>query len=171
MKHVLVPIDFSDCTNGLIDQAADFARKLGHGVTLLHVTSPPADLGDAPIGDGTGQAVLDGESSKLLSHFANRPSLLGLDVQAVTRHGAPGPAILEAAEATDAPLIVVGTHGRTGVQRMLLGSVSEHVIRRADVPVVSVRTQHRPECEASSCARCTTHITAAETRLRTELDG
>lgn len=160
MSHILVPVDFSDCSRGLVDRADELARRLGSSLRLLHVTQPPS--GSVP----DAQQRLDTESDALLRDLARRTTV---PTQVETRHGAPGPAILEAID--DAEMVVVGTHGRTGVRRLLLGSVSEHVIRRADVPVLTLRTQHRPECEASSCATCTTHVTPCEDRLRTESDG
>lgn len=171
MKELLVPIDFSDCTHGLVDQAADVAGRMGMRVHLLHITHPPGDTGAADVDGETGERRLDTEAQGLLDHYRGLVAEHGVDVATSLQHGEPGPAIVKSAKALNVDMIMVGTHGRRGVARLLLGSVSEHVIRRADVPVISVRTQHRPGCEASSCATCQTHITAMERRLQAELDG
>ncbi|MCP4810348.1 MAG: universal stress protein [Proteobacteria bacterium] len=160
MTHILVPVDFSDCSRGLVDRADELARRLGTELRLLHITQPPGGSGpDA-------QERLDAESDDLLRDLSRRTTV---PTQVETRHGGPSPTILDAVG--DAEMVVIGTHGRTGARRLLLGSVSEYVIRRADVPVVTLRTQHRPECEASSCASCTTHVTPCEDRMRTETTG
>ncbi|MFT5460053.1 MAG: nucleotide-binding universal stress UspA family protein, partial [Myxococcota bacterium] len=172
MADLLVPIDFSDCTYGLVDRAAALARQLGVGVVLLHVTEVPLGGADLTLPDGSdAHTALDTESIALLNGYSDRVGKLGVPVRVVTRHGAPGDTILAAATEMAPSMVMMGTHGRTGVARMLLGSVAEHVLRRARVPVVTVRTQHRPECTPASCATCDTHRTPAMRRVEAELDG
>ncbi len=171
--RLLVPIDFSDCTNGLVDQATELAARTGGSVTLLHAIQAPPGLGDAPLdGDArTADELLTGESRALLDRFAMRARARGVRATCITRAGAPEEVILAAATECEADMIMMGTHGRRGVQRMLLGSIAEQVIRRAEIPVITVRTQHRPECEARSCAVCATDRTAMQRRLELELEG
>lgn len=166
---MLVPVDFSECTPGQIDTAASYARRLGLGVTLLHVVDPPAGTGDVALEDCVGGACLDAESEVLLEGFVR--SVEGVEVETISRRGAPAETILAVAEELRPELVVLGTHGRRGVRRLLLGSVAEQVIRRAVVPVITLRTQHRPSCQAADCGTCATHVTPVEERLRTELDG
>lgn len=155
---LLVPVDFSDCSRGLVDRANELAVRLDTSLRLLHVTPDVPRAEDAD--------CLDAESDALLRDLARRTTV---PTQVETRAGDPGAQILDAAG--DAEMIIVGTHGRTGVRRLLLGSVAEHVVRRAEVPVLTVRTQHRPECAASSCAACTSHVTPCEDRIRVDAEG
>lgn len=172
-SRILVPIDFSDCSAGLVTQATDLARRLGAGLSLLHVGKVPPALAratlESPEGPRTAEQALVAEARPRLERLA---TLAGdVPVQCEVRSGSPGPVILEACESGGAEMIVMGTHGRTGVARVLLGSVAEHVIRRASVPVVTVRMQRHASCKASSCAVCTSHITPTQQRLATELEG
>jgi nucleotide-binding universal stress UspA family protein len=75
----------------------------------------------------------------LAQELVGRGRQLGVVVRSLVWQGEPGPAILEAADAEDVDLIVVGSHGRGAVGRLLVGSVSEHVIRHAERPVMVVR--------------------------------
>jgi len=168
---LLVPVDFSDCTRGLVDRAADLAARLGVGVTLLHAVEPPAGLIGATLPGGSAAAQLSVESDNQLRYYLARIRAKGVDATGITREGAPEKVILESAESMEAEMIMMGTHGRRGVNRMMLGSIAEYVLRRAEVPVLTLRTQHRPECEARSCAVCSTHVTATESQLSVELDG
>ncbi len=168
MPTLLVPIDFSECTNGLLEQASDYAWRLGLDLTLLHVAQAPAGTQQAVLNGRTGSEMLVEESDRLLRHFAQAVSVT---VHTLTRIGPAGDTILAVAEELQPELILVGTHGRRGIARMCLGSVSEHVIRRAKVPVMTLRTQHRPECAAKSCAVCSSHHTEVDERLRAEQEG
>ncbi len=172
MSHtLLVPVDFSDCTYGLVEQAGTLAGRLGVGVTLLHVITPPTDAGELMLPEGvSGLDLLLQESERLLEQFASPLRERQLAVQIITRQGTPEQVILDACDEVSPLMIMMGTHGRKGVVRMLLGSVAESVIRRAEVPVVTVRTKHQPECEPRSCAVCTQR-SPAELRLASEREG
>jgi len=170
--HLLVPIDFSDCTHGLVERAADLAARLGGRLTLLHAVEAPAELEGVALEGGRGAgALLADEAAERLGFFSDLAAARGAPVDTAARPGAPGEAILAAADALGADMIMMGTHGRRGVARLVLGSIAEHVIRRASVPVTTLRTQRRPACEAASCAVCATDVTAARRRLRVELEG
>ncbi|MEZ4390622.1 MAG: universal stress protein [Polyangiales bacterium] len=68
--------------------------------------------------------------------------------------GHPAATILEVATREGADMIVMGTHGRTGLARAMMGSVAEEIVRHADVPVVTVRVRRSPACGARRCATC-----------------
>ncbi len=171
-NNLLVPVDFSDCTHGLIEQAAILAGRLGAGVTLLHVVEAPGDTGDLLFDDGlSGSSLLRKESREILYRFSSSLRERDIEHELTTRQGSPGDAIVAASLESPPLMIMMGTHGRQGVARMLLGSVAEYVLRRAEVPVITVRTKHRPECAPRSCAVCTAHHTPTEARLASERDG
>lgn len=175
-QHILVPIDFGDCTHGLVEQASGLAARLEARLTLLHVTDPPPGLAELEFqgGEGgkrSGQELLDDEAHDRLRGYAALAEQAGVDVTTRVVHGEPAERILLGASNLDADLLVMGTHGRRGLARLVLGSVAETVLRESPIPVVTVRTKHRPECEAASCATCATHVTPAMKRVQAEMDG
>jgi nucleotide-binding universal stress UspA family protein len=174
-QHILVPIDFGDCTHGLVEQASGLAKSLGARLTLLHVTDPPEGLGglefEADGGTQSSQELLDQEAHDRLRGYAALAEQAGVSVATRVVHGEPSEHILLGARQLSADMLVMGTHGRRGLARLVLGSVAETVLRESPIPVVTVRTKHRPECEASSCATCSTHVTPAMKRVQAEMDG
>lgn len=135
ITHILCPIDFSDTSRCAVRRAAAIARTSGAGVTFLHVVvSRPAMDVPAP-------ALESEERTRLLAEM--RQFVGGVDprlradyrLQEAERAEA---AILGAVEDIDPDLLVIGTHGRSGFRRLLLGSVTEKVIRRAPCPMLIV---------------------------------
>lgn len=142
LQRLLVPVDFSGSSTAALHRALDLAERTGAEVHVLHVVpGAPAALDDeastVPPEDRTfyqrAWARADGE---LTAYF--RREHIGHDVRRVLSHGHPAEVVLGYAEAQEVDLIVMGTHGRRGVRRFLLGSVAEEVLRRADVPVLVV---------------------------------
>lgn len=139
--HLLVPIDFSDQQPRLLAHARELALAYGMTLTLLHVVeveSLPDVYGvyaDPPapgvLADRT-ETVLDERAETLREH--------GVDVQVEVRSGHAATEVLDTADEMDADLLAIATHGRSGVERMLLGSVAEIVIRRAPCPVFVVKS-------------------------------
>ncbi len=144
---ILVPVDFSAGSERAAEIACSLAGPLGSRVCLLHVvqgSTPPLGLRPAVY-----DALLEAreqvrqEAEQGLAALAGRltaaggpPTIERLVIETVE---SIGDAIVDAAREGGADLIVIGTHGRRGVERMLLGSVAERVLRRADCPVATVR--------------------------------
>jgi nucleotide-binding universal stress UspA family protein len=141
-KRILCPIDFSDASRSALETAADLARRNGASLTLFHAYPVP------------GYTFPDGSfvaSSKMLEELADQAKrhldewkaiAAGLGVAAVdaaTAVGEPAHEIVAFAKEKGADLVVVGTHGRTGLQHALMGSVAERVVRKAPCPVLTVR--------------------------------
>lgn len=140
-NHILVPIDFSICATQALDYACELASKLGAKVQLVHaiaVTLPElgVTLTQSMIEDlqRANVVALDDVAKPRRATVELLPSIVKL--------GDPRDVILEAAEAEHADLIVIGTHGRRGLSRLVLGSVAESVLRRATCPVLTVRARH-----------------------------
>lgn len=131
MNRILFPTDFSPHANGALPHAINLAALEGGELHLLHVV------------------VLHGPTSPLMEEFSGeaeaRDALDGLQsgesrvVRAVRRSAAASPALLDYAEENEIDLIVMGCHGRRGFRRLLLGSVTEEVIRAGHWPVLTVR--------------------------------
>lgn len=149
-KRLLVPHDFSPCSAHALDVATTLAEPGQAELTLLHVSPLPPNLpADARVAAADGTTLLS--IDELLTSGARRQlaaiaaplKARGLRVQTlarVTEPGSPADAILHIARELESDLIVLGTHGRTGLAHLLLGSVAEKVIRGAHVPVLSVRS-------------------------------
>ena len=142
MERILCPIDFSDHSRRAIDHAFAVARCYGAAVTALHVFSPAPVPSFAPdtvvfepivLTDVDRQAVLADTRA-----FVDAEKAPGVPVEAVVREGLAATEILGQANAMNADLLVIGTHGRTGVERLFLGSVTEKVLRKARCPVLTV---------------------------------
>ncbi len=141
---LLVPVDYSGCAAGVCDAAADLARRLGAAALLVHVTQLPAGVPAETVittetapGASAG-AVLDADAQSNLDQLA--ALFDGVTTSTLVAHGAPAQRILELADEHGASMIVMGTRGRKGIARALLGSVCEDVVRNADVPVLTVRS-------------------------------
>ena len=139
MKTILVPVDFSDSTPGLIETAKKFAATFGSRVVLLHVSEPEPDfVGFEPGPMAVRQTVardLKAEHQKVeaLKESCGIPEVLALHIQ--------GPAIekiLDEATAHGADLIVMGSHGHGAFYELLVGSVTGGVLKDARCPVLVV---------------------------------
>ncbi len=176
--HVLVALDHSDCAHLVVDEAVQVAKSRGARMTLLHAIRLPSgvdetteivpDRDQAPVEAGP---YLRADSRARIDKFKEEAEAQGISVHVRVEEGEPADVILDVAERLKADLIVMGTHGRKGIARFLLGSVAEKVLRRAACPVLSVRFQRRPECEARSCGWCQTHTTDASRKVIAELEG
>lgn len=144
LKRILVPTDFTETSDHAIDWALDLAGKVGAAVTVMHgyelpiIGFPDGAIIATPsvashIADAS-QAALDAAVKSLAAR--------GFVVESLLREGVIWEEINAVAELIHADLIVIGTHGRKGLARALLGSVAENVIRTATRPVVSIRDQH-----------------------------
>lgn len=144
--HILVPTDFSDASKLAVNAAAVLAEQIGAKVTLVHVHDPealrpPATLGWSP----AQQKDLDAEVEEAVAHGLDEfrkgslAKVKDLD-SAVLHDSSPPHAICKYAEKVGADLIVIATHGRTGLKHLLIGSVAERVVRHATMPVLTLRT-------------------------------
>jgi nucleotide-binding universal stress UspA family protein len=150
MKKILVPTDFSECSRAAFDQALAMAKHLGLEIELLHVFSLPAiaGAGDVLIAlpDQPYQSALawtqknaDETMERFLADFDTGSVLVGARVES----GRPEEVILAAAREGGFDMIVMGTHGRSGLSHLILGSVAERVVRLAPCPVLTVKAhQH-----------------------------
>jgi len=148
IKKVLVPVDFSKDSLRAAEYAKNFAAPFGAQLVLLHVIEPiyyasPADMYAA----SPNLALLIEEQRKAaqaqLEQLAQKLSGQGAKVQTVLKNGSPAQVIADTAKRIKADLIVMATHGRTGLAHVLLGSVAERVVRLATCPVLTVRRPRR----------------------------
>lgn len=142
IRQLLVAVDFSKVSANAFVYAAELARRLQAGLKVVHAVpmqaaSLPMEGGAVYLEDLQAKQV---EEAKLkLAEFVQANLAAGGNIEQCVRSGDPATEINRAAEELGADLIVVGTHGRTGLGHLLMGSVAESVLREADVPVLCVR--------------------------------
>jgi nucleotide-binding universal stress UspA family protein len=139
--RILIPTDGSDVATPAITTALDIATKYDATLHALFIVDPPSSVASA--GDGfTGLdnlvAELEDEGHEATAAIAAQATDRDIETITAVRRGNPHDDILTYAEAHEIDLIVMGTHGRTGVKRALLGSVTEDVVRHAEIPVLTV---------------------------------
>jgi nucleotide-binding universal stress UspA family protein len=140
IKRILVPHDFSPTADNALAFALDLATKLGAAITVMHAYEYP--MLSYPEGPAlTADLVLEIEKAArvALDGVVSRARRPGVPMDATLRQGPAWAEILAAANEARAELIVIGTHGRRGLSRALLGSVAEKVVRTAPCPVLTVR--------------------------------
>ena len=141
VHHVLVPLDFSTYAEQALDYAIALAQKLQARVTLLHVIQPPevvkVEGGIWP--SSTFLQDLEAAVTRDMEGYLARVTAAGLAGEIAVVHGVPFQEILDTAKARQVDLIIMGTHGRTGLSHVLLGSVAEKVVRLAPCPVLVAR--------------------------------
>ena len=140
---ILVPFDFSDAAERALAWAADLQRTTGASpLQLVHaITSRPSGATEVPLDALLPNKDEIAELERTMVEKARRCEAAATAAVWV-RASSVGDIILDAAKDLGAELIVMGSHGRTGVKRLILGSVAEHVLRHAGCPVVTVRAAH-----------------------------
>ena len=145
-KNILVPTDLSEGAEQALDYACELASTLGATVHLLNVIGIPV-LGVPELGVALTSTVIDSlvlDNQRALDALADQKRPMVTIGEVLLRTGDARDVINQTADELGADLIVMGTHGRRGVSRALLGSVAETVVRSAPCPVLTVRT-HRDE--------------------------
>jgi nucleotide-binding universal stress UspA family protein len=144
-KRICCAVDFSEPSWIAMEQAADLAGKLHAELTLVHVRLPPAPAaGDAPIAARRLDRADARQAEETLEVWrSDAEARAALPVRARVLVGDPSDEISRFAGDEGYDLAVVGTHGRTGLSRLFLGSVAEKVLRRAPLPVLVVRNHRR----------------------------
>ena len=140
LKRILVPIDFSDCSRKALRYAIPLAREHAGAITLLYVVPPAYASGEyGGIDYALLQAQMRESGAKELSRLAIDEVQAQVPADSLVRLGAPAVEIVAVAGELDIDAIVIGTHGRTGLKHVMLGSVAESVVRRAPCPVLVVK--------------------------------
>jgi len=141
-KTLLVPVDGSKSSPSLLNLAAETATAFGAKIKLLYVVEPlPEQFITMHIDDfGMMQKVANGIIEDALKQL-NQAGILESNIESHTLEGDPASMIIKCAEDWSIDMIVMGTHGWRGLDRLLLGSTAAEVVRRSHVPVLSVRLE------------------------------
>jgi len=142
IKKILVPIDFSDYSKNALKYAIEFAEIFGAKIFLVYVIEPMIYPTDFSIGQVAIPAVENDMSTRAEVELNNlvKAEINGrTESQIIIKSGKPFIEIIEAAAELDIDLIIIATHGHTGVEHLLFGSTAEKVVRKAPCPVLTLR--------------------------------
>jgi nucleotide-binding universal stress UspA family protein len=145
-KEILVPLDGSELAEAAVPHALELAKAFGAQVALFSVVEP---IGVYPQPGVVGPVVsiavnVEEEMENIrqyLEKVADRLKAEGIRVQRVVREGDPASLICDYAQESKADVIVMSTHGRSGIQRWVYGSVADRVLRGAKIPVLLIRAR------------------------------
>ncbi len=148
IETILVPVDFSEYTSQVADYAVSLAKAFGSTVKLLHVIkipSLPESINWIAAVPNTTEMNLPEELIKIsqtnLGDLADRYTDQGVSLESLVVEGVPFVEIVRAVGEHGADMIVMGSHGRTGVSHILMGSVAEKVVRKASCPVLCIKPE------------------------------
>jgi nucleotide-binding universal stress UspA family protein len=139
VKSILVPTDFSETSDEALYYATEMALTLGARLYLMHVPGKTGEHYEAKYPHGRFETA----TRERLSSFVTAEALERLRPEYALRVGPPAEEIVHYAEICDIDLIIMGTHGRSGIAHALMGSVAEEVVRAAPCPVLLVRAPKR----------------------------
>ncbi|EMA48122.1 universal stress protein [Halococcus salifodinae] len=143
-NRVLLPTDGSDAVTPAVETAIDIAETYGAKLHVLFIVDPPSSVSSTSDGFTGLDNLLDGleeEGQHATGKVADKAKDSDIETETAVRRGNPHDDILTYATENEIALIVMGTHGRTGVKRALLGSVTEDVVRHSEIPVLTVHRE------------------------------
>jgi universal stress protein A len=144
-KKILCPIDFSEFTDEILEYALDITKKYGAELHLIHIIPnlnyfTPYESFFTPENIIVVEKNMEDEVNKDFDAIIKK---IDIPVKKVIRTGAAFVEIIDYVKTESIDLIIMGTHGRTGLEHILIGSVAERVIRKAPCPVLTVRPKSR----------------------------
>jgi nucleotide-binding universal stress UspA family protein len=142
IKKILVPIDFSDYSKSALKYAVNLSKNFNAEMILIYVVEPviyPPDFSMGQIAIPSVNTEWDERAKQELDKLAKAEIPSGVAVKTLIKTGKPFIEIIETAGELDIDLIIIATHGRTGVEHILFGSTAEKVVRKAPCPVLTLR--------------------------------
>jgi nucleotide-binding universal stress UspA family protein len=142
IKKILVPIDFSDYSKSSLRYAVNYAKHFNASLVIVYVIEPviyPPDFSMGQIAIPTPGLEMDKRAEDELNKLAEKEIPAGLSVKKIIKSGKPFVEIIETAAEEDVDLIIIATHGHSGVEHILFGSTAEKVVRKAPCPVLTLR--------------------------------
>jgi nucleotide-binding universal stress UspA family protein len=133
---ILYPTDFSTAGQVALEMATSLARDRGAKLVIAHVEEPPVAYGGGELYYGIAEPNVD-DLRRMLAEVLPTDPAVGYEHRLMV--GSPATAIVHLAEKEGVDMIVMPTHGRTGLSRLLMGSVAEEVVRKAKCPVLTIK--------------------------------
>jgi nucleotide-binding universal stress UspA family protein len=146
LRKILVPIDFSEYSKKALHYAIPFARQFNAKILLLYVVEPtiyPADFSFGQIGMPNVENELRVKGEQELQELITNEIKGAVAAEALVKVGLPFVEVVSYAKDEGVDLIIVATHGHTGVEHILFGSTAEKIVRKAPCPVLVVRSDER----------------------------
>jgi nucleotide-binding universal stress UspA family protein len=143
LQRILVPIDFSEHSKNALKYAIPFAQQFKASIDLIYVVEPtiyPADFSFGQIGFPNVEEELRVHGNEELENLSKKEIGGKMESRKVVRTGKPFYEINQYAQEEDIDLIIIATHGHTGMEHILFGSTAEKVVRKAPCPVLVVRS-------------------------------
>ncbi len=144
MTNIVVPVDFGETTDKLLDESIKFAQEINGKICLIHVA--PADIGFA-IGDMGFQYFPEVEQNEIrqelvrLNNLQQRVTAQNIECEHLLKQGIAGDIIIDYAAEKNAGYIVIGSHGRSGIYDVFVGSLTKELTRRSRIPVLVIPVQ------------------------------
>jgi len=138
---ILCPVDFSDASRKAVQYAKEFALSMGSSVSLLNVVEPRPMAVDITLNYIPFEEDLQHAANEDMQRVLEEFQLAGLKAESSIEIGNPSDVILDKARELNVNLIILGSHGKTGLSRLLMGSVAEMVVRKAPCPVLIVKAE------------------------------
>lgn len=142
IKKILVPIDFSDYSKNALRYAIGFAKHFNSKMFIVYVVEPavyPADFSLGQVAIPTTDVDMAQRAESELERLTKEEIGPGVEFEKIIKTGKPFMEIIETASEIDADLIIIATHGHTGVEHLLFGSTAEKVVRKSPCPVLTLR--------------------------------
>lgn len=138
IRRLLVPVDFSECSGKAMEMAIPMARQLNAELVLLHVVEPTPANAELLMLEAEAVGAAKQELEKMRASQA-----MGVRARTIVREGYAHAEIVKATDELGVDLVVIGTHGRTGLAHVLLGSTAEKVVRYSPCPVLVVPERNK----------------------------
>jgi universal stress protein A len=143
IQTILCPVDFSDASRKAVQYAREFARSMGASIYLLTVVEPRPMAVDISLNYVPLEADLEKAAEEDLELIRQDLINSGLKVECGVEIGNPADVILDKIDEFNVNLIIMGSHGKQGLSRLIMGSVAEIVVRKANCPVLIVKTEEK----------------------------
>ncbi|MBL6955536.1 MAG: universal stress protein [Chlorobium phaeobacteroides] len=143
IQRILCPVDFSEASRNAVRYAHEFAKGMGSSLVLLNVVEPRPMAVDMSLSYVPLEEDLEKAAREDLEEIIKTEREQGVEVEAEVEIGTPSEVIISKSRERDVNLIILGSHGKTGLSRLLMGSVAESVVRKAACPVLIVKAEEK----------------------------
>ncbi|MTH14836.1 universal stress protein [Flavobacterium sp. LC2016-01] len=141
MKRILVPTDFSEHAEDALKVAAQIAKKNDSEIIILHMLELPHQMNDAILGGASipETMLFMKKANEMLDEISSKPYLDGISVTEIVKIDKPIHGIKQVSQDYEVDLIIMGSHGSSGVEELLIGSNTEKVVRNSEIPVLVIK--------------------------------
>lgn len=141
MKQILVPTDFSEHAENALKVAAQIAKKNNSEIIILHLLELPSQMKDAILGGASipETMLFIKKANEMLHEISSKPYLDGISIIEITKIDKPIHGITQISKEYNVDLIIIGSHGSSGIEELLIGSTTEKVVRNSEIPVLIIK--------------------------------